>query len=680
MTDGGISPLIPNLGGGAPPLMSLDYGPSVSSPLSAVAVLSPYDKAPSFGWAAGVDSVRGSLATTLSSPRVLHGINSPNDRPTSSAWSPDGVPDPLATVHHQQQLLLESKLAASAYERSERRAERERRKKAKAERQSASVQELARSMEIDRSKVAQHAFTQMMSLTSEAEESRRERWRADLEEKAKYEEAIEQQRERFHRRELDRQAELRAEKERLAESWNHLEKRRDAETDAERRLAKERERQQIDRLTDLQKQHTGDLTLVREELSREREKYLDAIHRLEAKFDETLHSVADTRVDPREAAASAAQIAALRTENGTLSRQLAEARDEPTKTSGKNSKPSTPLGRKKRTTELREWKLTQELDEAKRARQLAETATSPLADYRKEVQSLGQQLRDERERAAKATLDLQKEAVTYKERESAALARVALEKERYDTIAAELADAKQQKRHLEDDRRARLEEAQQASFSAQRAEEAKRNTDHKVESLEALLREKTAALRDREVELAERDRALLAKSSQLRDEWERAAKATLDLQKETVTNKEKESAAVEAKVVRCGRGADAKQQKRLLEDDWRARLEEAQQASFSAQRAEEAKRNTDHKVESLEALLREKTAALRDREVELAERDRALLANSGNERERAAKATLDLQKEAVTYKERESAALSRLALEKELYDAVAAELADAKQH
>ncbi|KAJ9454560.1 hypothetical protein DIPPA_08544 [Diplonema papillatum] len=62
----------------------------------------------------------------------------PQTRPTS-AWSPDGVPDPLATVHHQQQLLLESKLAASAYERSERRAERERRKKTKAERQSASV-------------------------------------------------------------------------------------------------------------------------------------------------------------------------------------------------------------------------------------------------------------------------------------------------------------------------------------------------------------------------------------------------------------------------------------------------------------------------------------------------------------------------------------------------------------
>ena len=341
-----------------------------------------------------------------------------------SAWSEaQESSDPLTSV---QQHLLETKITASMMNRRDKQRTRDERRRRKMEESSDRVQDLARNMEVDKSKIAKQAFDHMMHASKEAEETRREKWRLHEEDRKRFEEEHEELRDLYHKREVERQKELTEEKERFVETYHTLDKKRQEELDRERKFYKERDKHQLERFEELQKKAITEVQGLRSEFQLERNERLDITRRLDDTnrlLEDKLDHVGANATDAsshRENLLLSSENASLKQDKVLHLRQLDEARDEAKKNLKAKDKDldhardelaaerrsskviQERLEREKRTLEetlhqkqrdadMREWKLLQDYETEKRAKETAED------DRHREVQQLRKDLDGTRE-------------------------------------------------------------------------------------------------------------------------------------------------------------------------------------------------------------------------------------------------------------------------------------------
>ena len=504
-----------------------------------------------------------------------------------SAWSEDWT-DPLQSVH---QHILETKLAASALGKKDRARTRHERRRRRADEEADRVADLARSMEVDRSKVAQKAFENMIVTGAEHEQLRRERWRQMEGERQKFEREHDSLREQFHRRDADRQRDANAEKERVGERLVQLERLRQQEMDKERTFYKERDAKQVEHLEVLQREALAEVKRLRDDIRADRDARADAQRGVSDKLDTLVRegagvggcgsggfAAAATAAAEAAAALAAAQResvlleaegTALKQDKAQLTRHLTEARDDVRK-----------------ATQVKEKEVEKARDEAAAERRQRAAAVERLEREKRELEELLHQTKREGEvREWKLMQDYEAEK---REKEKA-------EDGRQRDVAA--------LRREMDERRELLQSKAESRALADTTGEAAKERDRLAHTLKQLQHD-AAADKDR----ARADALEQQRVVQSMREAATAAAAKLQVEKER-----QEGLVAEVDGLR--------KDKRELEDHKRGALEELSQNKWELQRAREEKASLERAAEALETRVREQKQALSAKEEAIREKD-----------------------------------------------------------
>ena len=532
-------------------MMSLDHGASVKSPVSMMSNIrngfSPLSEEPLVLRRRPSD-LRASLETSLSSPRVLlgAGMGSPTEAPlTYGVWSETHESDPLSSIQ-QQALILESRAMATAAEQRDRRLEREERRRHKTDIDLDRIQDLARSLEVDKSKVAKAAFDQLLKTSIEAEDSRIEKWKH-------HEEECESLRANFHRRDMERERELNDEKEKYTERLRVAERIKLDDSEKERRS----HRVVLDRLDEISRRQTDEMQRMWQEIARDRQERKETRRILEDRIDQDSH-ISDT-AGSRENSFLSAEISSLRQDKVTLVAQLEEAKEENKRLTRQKEKEcdklrndydserrerlsfqerlerekrelESAMHQKQREAETREWKLQYEQDtlkqktaseieklrgelDEKRKLNLLNQNDNAKNDLMREKDRLQNQLRqsqddfstktkEDRERHTSEIMTLQHEILALKEKDSTTQARLVIDSERADRLDKELDTLKRIRTTLEDDKRKASDLTQSQKYDLQRSTDELANLTRVKHELETQVTEKNNIIKEKDHQLA----------------------------------------------------------------------------------------------------------------------------------------------------------------------------------
>eukprot|EP01060_Flectonema_neradi_P014097 TRINITY_DN2080_c1_g1_i3.p1 TRINITY_DN2080_c1_g1~~TRINITY_DN2080_c1_g1_i3.p1 ORF type:complete len:1348 (+),score=382.48 TRINITY_DN2080_c1_g1_i3:90-4133(+) len=546
-----VSPLCKTLSSNSiKPMMSLDYGVSVKSPISLMSNIRN-------GF--GVDDpllrrrpsseLRASLETSLSSPRVLMGagVGSPTEVPLPyGVWSDHGHDsDPLASVQ-QQALILETRAAASAADQRDRQQEREERRRHKTDLEFERIQDLARSLEVDKSKVAKAAFDQFLKTSIDAEDSRIEKWK-------NHEEECESIKAAYHKREMERERELNTEREKYLDRIKSVERMKLDDSEKERR----NHRLILDRLDEVSRRQTEEMQRMWQEIAKDRQERKETRRIIEEKMDQDSHY--SDSAGSRENSILAAEISTLRQEKTTLSAQLEEAKEEQKRLARQKEKEcdklrsecdaerrerlsaqerlerekrsiESQMHQKQQEAETREWKLQHEHDSLKqRMTSEVEKLRSELDEKRKQTlintndtvkndlmrerdrvqnqlrqsqEDFSAKLKDDRERHSAELMSLQHEILALKEKDSATQARLLIDTDRADRLQKEVDELKRVRTTLEGDNRKSTDLIQSQKYELQRTADELATLSRLKQELDTQVTEKNNIIREKDLQIA----------------------------------------------------------------------------------------------------------------------------------------------------------------------------------